>query len=253
MIIPEWLFKEEQSPIQNKIKKIYNPEPLKQIARQNIELNDKEVDKGIAKRMINPYCFIDESLKIGFNINLKSHNVNHANSLLNILPNFPDIGIETRYFNKILKEMDTIYAKLINQYRIKYHVLFSASFYKINEEDPRNDETEFFNNLNINNNLTETDVNNIDVKSQLEHQIQIQETNESGWIFDKINSMKIIFFKTGELNGSSYVKIPLRPNGLIINENNDKYCFVWSILASLHPCDNDHPNRVSNYKQFFDE
>ena len=45
----------------------------------------------------------------------------------------------------------------------------------------------FFINLNINNNLTEVDNNNIDVKSQLEHQIQIQETNESGWIFNKIN------------------------------------------------------------------
>ena len=36
-------------------------------------------------------------------------------------------------------------------------------------------------------------------------------------------------------------------------ENNDKYCFIWSILASLHPCINNHPNRVSNYKQYFDE
>ena len=26
-----------------------------------------------------------------------------------------------------------------------------------------------------------------------------------------------------------------------------------SILASLHPCENDHPNRVSNYKQYFNE
>ena len=46
-------------------------------------------------------------------------------------------------------------------------------------------------NLKINNNLTESDIDNIDVKSQLEHQIQIQEMKGSGWIFDKINSMKI--------------------------------------------------------------
>ena len=32
-----------------------------------------------------------------------------------------------------------------------------------------------------------------------------------------------------------------------------KKCFIWSILASLHPCENDHPNRVSNYKQYFKE
>ena len=65
--------------------------------------------------------------------------------------------------------------------------------------------------------------------------------------------MKIRFYKTDELNGSSYVKIPLRSNALINIKNNDKYCFDWSILASLHPCENDHPNRVSNYKQYFNE
>ena len=29
--------------------------------------------------------------------------------------------------------------------------------------------------------------------------------------------------------------------------------FFWSLLASLHPCNNNHPNRVSTYKQYFDE
>ena len=60
--------------------------------------------------MINPYYFIDENLKI-FKINLESHNINHANSLLIIEPNFQDIGIETRYVDKIPKEMATIYAR----------------------------------------------------------------------------------------------------------------------------------------------
>ena len=36
-------------------------------------------------------------------------------------------------------------------------------------------------------------------------------------------------------------------------ENNDNYCFLWSILASLHPCKNNHPKGVSNYRQFFKE
>ena len=147
--------------------------------------------------------------------------------------------------------MATIYARLLNQYKFKYHILFSASFHKINEEDQRSDEIELFNNLKININLTETDIINIDVISQLEHQIQVQEIKESGWIFDKINSMKIRFYKTEELKGSSYVKIPLRSNALKNIKNKDKYCFIWSILASLHPCENDHPNRVSNYIQYF--
>ena len=76
--------------------------------------------------------------------------------------------------------------------------------------------------MSINKKLTETDNNNIDVKAQLEHQIQIQETKESGLIIDKINSMKIRFHRTSELNGSSYVKIPLRSTALIKIKNDDK-------------------------------
>ena len=114
--------------------------------------------------MVNPYYFTDEKLKIGFKINLESHNFNHANSLLTIEPNFPDFRIDTIYVNKILKELAIIYGRLINQYISEYHTLFSASFYKINEEDQRIDEIELFFNLNINHNLTETDINNIDVK-----------------------------------------------------------------------------------------
>ena len=78
--------------------------------------------------MINPKYFIDENLKNGFKINLESHKVNHVNSILSITTKYPDFGIETRRINKILKEMATIYARLINQYKFKYHILFSASF-----------------------------------------------------------------------------------------------------------------------------
>ena len=89
--------------------------------------------------------------------------------------------------------------------------------------------------MKINNNLTESDIDNIDIISQLEHQIQFQETKGSLWIFDKINAMKIRIYKTEELNGSSYVKNPLSSNALLKIKNNDKYCFIWSILAKLHP------------------
>ena len=179
--------------------------------------------------MINPYYFIDENLKNGFKINLESHNFNHANSILTITPNVPEFGIELRYIYKIVKELSVIYSRLINQYKFKYNTLFSASFYEINEQDQRKNEIEVYMNLNINHNLTESDIDNIDVRSQLEHQIQNQEMKESGWIFDKINSMKISFYKTVELNGTSYVKIPLRSSAILNVQNKCKYCFIWSI------------------------
>ena len=122
---------------------MYNPKTLQQLPRKNIKLSDKELDKEVVKKMIIPYYSIDENLKIGFKTNLEIHNINHANSLLNFIPKFPDIGIETRYINKILKEMATFYARLMNQYRFKNHKNFSASLYKVNEEDQRSDEIEF--------------------------------------------------------------------------------------------------------------
>ena len=44
----------------------------------------------------------------------------------------------------------------------------------------------------------------------------------------------------------------MRSNAILNFENIDKYFVIWSTLASLHPCKNKHPNRVSNYKQYFD-
>ena len=102
-----------------------------------------------------------------------------------------------------------------------------------------------FINLNINHNLTETEFDNIDEKSSIENQIQQQEMKDSGWQFDKINSMTIYFYQTGIMNGSNYVNTPLRLSAILNTENDDKKCFLWSILAYLRPCNNNHPNRVS--------
>ena len=250
MIIPEWLFKEN---IENKIKKIYNPISLKKLARNNIKLDDKQLNKELAKKMINPYYFSDRNLKVAYKINLDSHHINHLNSKLTISSNFENTGIEFRFINKIMREMAIIYARLINQYKFRYQTVFSARFDKQDEDSRLLDETELFINLNINQNLTQSDIDNINITFPLERQIQQQEMKDSGWRFDKLYSMTIYFYKTNEMNGSNYIKIPLRSNAILNIENNDKYCFLWSILAYLHPCNNNHPNRVSNYRQYFDE
>ena len=105
--------------------------------------------------------------------------------------------------------------------------------------------------MNINKILTESDNKNIDVKSQLKHHIQVQETKESECIFGKINSMRISFHKTDELNGSGFFKFPLRWSAIVSFEKNDKYWSIWSILAHLHPCEEIHPTRVKKYRQNF--
>ena len=135
--------------------------------------------------MINPYYFTKRALQVAFKIILDSHHINPANSKLSITPNFPEFGIELRYINKIMKEQAMIYARLLNQYKFKYQTVFSARFDQQDEDGELLDETELFINLNINHNLTQSDLDKINIISPLEFQIQQQEMKDSGWRFDK--------------------------------------------------------------------
>ena len=172
--------------------------------------------------MLNLYYFTDGNLKVGFKINLDTHHINHAFSILTIAPNYLEFGIEVRYIKKIIKELSVIYARLINQYIFKYQTVFSARFEKQDGSNQVLDETELFINLNNNHNSTEGDLDKIEFRFLLEHQILHQEMKESGLRFDELNSMTIFFYKTGELNGSIYVKIPLSSNAILNYENNVK-------------------------------
>ena len=141
MIIPEWLF---QEPVENKVNRIHNPKPLRQIARDNIRLHDKQLNKELGRKINNPYCFTDTNLKVGFEVNLDSHHINHDNSKLTITPIYSEFGIETRFINKIVREISIIYARLKNQYKFKYQTVFPARFDKQDEDNQVLDETELF-------------------------------------------------------------------------------------------------------------
>ena len=103
--------------------------------------------------------------------------------------------------------MATINARLKKKVKFKYQTVFSARFDKQDEDNQVIDEAELFITLNNNYNLIETDIDNFENKSPLEQQIQNQEMKDSGWRFDKTNSMTISFYKTTETDSSSYVKI----------------------------------------------
>jgi hypothetical protein len=52
--------------------------------------------------------------------------------------------------------------------------------------------------------------------------------------------------------GRSYVEIPYKTKGIINIQNEDDKCFMWAVLAALHPAAKD-PQRVSKYKAYKDE
>ena len=57
------------------------------------------------------------------------------------------------------------------------------------------------------------------------------------------------------IEGSSYIESPkkIRNTHSVINiQNEDNKCFLYSILAALHPV-KDNPQRVSNYESYIEE
>ena len=156
------------------------------------------------------------------------------------------------YIDQIFKKLSHIYARFINQYKFKYQLSFMLLFYKFEEDGDIRKEAEMTINLNMTSNLTQSEIDNVNFQWELEARKQNLEMQESGWVFQRINSMTKSFYNTGKMDGSSYVKIPLRSSAIVNIKNDDKYCFIWSILASLYPCENN-PNRVSNYETYFNQ
>ena len=59
------------------------------------------------------------------------------------------------------------------------------------------------------------------------------------------------------LRASSYIKLPkhIQDKKAVLNiQNDDQRCFLWSVLAALHPVNrNDHPYQVRHYKCYEQE
>ena len=199
--------------------------------------------------MLNPCYFTDGTKQVGCHITLDSHHINLSNSKLPVNLFHKDNGIETRFIIKVLKEMATIYVRIINQYRLKNHTVFSTKFGKQNEDIKVLDEIEVYMNLKTFHNLTEFDTANIDIISPL----AIKFKNKNWRIVDggviKLIQRKYTFCNTAQKNGSRYVKIPFRSTAILNFENDDKYRFLWSILYRLHPGEKSHPIKVSDYRQ----
>jgi hypothetical protein len=76
----------------------------------------------------------------------------------------------------------------------------------------------------------------------------------SGWSVRSVNDIKLHLVAYVPTSGSSYLKTPqyVASKKAVINVQNlhDEKCFLWSILAALHPADDRHVERLSKYEQF---
>ncbi|GFR30631.1 uncharacterized protein TNCT_228921 [Trichonephila clavata] len=81
------------------------------------------------------------------------------------------------------------------------------------------------------------------------------ENKGSGWEFQEVvkNELKIAIYKP--LAAASYIPLPpkLKNKKAILNiKNEDQRCFLWCVLAHLHPVE-ANANRVSIYLKFQNE
>ncbi|XP_060527092.1 uncharacterized protein LOC132702478 isoform X2 [Cylas formicarius] len=80
---------------------------------------------------------------------------------------------------------------------------------------------------------------------------------DSGWALEELLHLEIGINKYNPLRASSYVNLPkeIEAKKAVLNlQNTDEKCFMWSILAALHPIHwTNNANRVSNYVEFQNE
>ncbi|KAK3101500.1 hypothetical protein FSP39_004054 [Pinctada imbricata] len=76
----------------------------------------------------------------------------------------------------------------------------------------------------------------------------------SSWTLDKVMNVNIHIATYIPIKASSYIPLPakLAKKKAIVNpQNNDHKCFMWSVLAAVHPV-NIHPERIINYVEHLD-
>ena len=201
------------------------------------------------RQFVNPF-HLKPRLKNEYNVILIHHNPTDLNSELKV------VGKANQYINKyhinnIVKQLSIKYGELINQFKFKIRFYANVE-YLLEHEDEAADETNHYVGVDIINILTRLQLNDLDIMTDLDNEIETRDMEGSGWNVRGINHLKIFFHKTNPINGMTYVEFPIRTNAILNIQNNDTYCFLWSILASIHPVNKD-PQRVSKYIPYKNE
>ncbi len=134
-----------------------------------------------------------------------------------------------------------------NQTKFKYEIILECNF-----SHPSSSPENIFIHSGIFQNLIRRDLENVEFTSHLRRRIEELEGRESGIIFNYIEKMHIKFYKTKSLSGGTYVKLPFESKSVLNIQNKDNKCFLWSILAKLHPVESDKCE-VRSYRRFENE
>ncbi|XP_042913258.1 uncharacterized protein, partial [Parasteatoda tepidariorum] len=141
---------------------------------------------------------------------------------------------------------------------IKWYLCVKALFSRTGQGGERELATSFFrscNEISLNSDTLEEQVNCAYSKiiSSFDEFID----RGSGWVLEEVNYLEINTAHYVPLNGSSFIPLPseIAKRRAVLNiRNYDEKCFLWSVLANLHPCpDRKQATRVTKYLEFENE
>ena len=201
------------------------------------------------RQFVNPFHFRN-SLKAEYNVTLIHHNPIDLNSELKV-DGKGNQYINKYHINNIVKQLSIKYGELIKQFKFKIRVYANVR-YLLEHEDELPEVVNHYIGVDFVEILTRLQLNDLDIMTDLDNEKENRDMEGSGWNLQGINHLKIYFHKTNVMNGMTYVKFPIRTNSILSIQNKVTYCFLWSILASIHPADKD-PKRVSKYIPYQNE
>jgi len=80
------------------------------------------------------------------------------------------------------------------------------------------------------------------------------EVEGSGWAVGEFFNLELNIATYDAILGNSFIPTPksFAKKSAIVNVKNteDDFCFLHSIIAHLHPCQDKHPHRFTQYKQY---
>jgi hypothetical protein len=167
-----------------------------------------------------------------------------------------DLLLELKYQQENIK--NHLLAKLNNG--LKWYIVVQAEFSKM---DRLEDGTlKVAQTTNFLSSPTFTAYNTMDFDQdvptalqELFKQFDEQERQQSGWTFEKIVQLEVHTATLEPLQASSYIATPitlrLTKGVLNIKNTQDEKCFLWSVLAHLHPVvHGKNANRITKYEPF---
>lgn len=160
------------------------------------------------------------------------------------------------FFDKAFRIFSSRITKCLKQCLVKVNVVFLGNFVK-----PQTGETDI-KHFSTKNRLIDlnTDIKQFyvdHVKTNILTKLEDFQERDSGWALYEILQLKVNINRYDPINVgiSTYVEIPkfIQNTKAVLNiRNSDEYCFLWSIVAALNPCNNKklNPNRISSYPHF---